>query len=386
PSAPAVEKQKTDNSSFFAPKIVRQPRKKAAAKKPAEESKPTPPPFKPQPIPSAASSTGEIVQQIFIWMSVVSVLAIILLLRILWTNIASFFESKKQQVCSECHWINPAGAEFCSKCGARLKPWSSVSASQKKWYGKFGWRRNPFTLDIMPNLFTGYQSQVETVLEKIYQKSGHIMITGNKGAGKTTLLKWLADKLKDDFHTIYIPRPTDDFDDLLEYMATSLKVKKTRDKKFSIYDIEAIASSSNKNILLLLDEAHEFTAEFERPLRSLGDLNGVSFVLAGLPETVEKIKNLSAPFYDRIVEKVVLEHLTAEETRDLIKKRIENVGGEETKPFTHEALLKIHDLGQGVPRKILKVCDWIVTDAIRHDLDSIGETAGAGYRDEGEKR
>ena len=65
----------------------------------------------------------------------------------------------------------------------------------------------------MPDLFTGYQTQVEAILEKIHSRAGHILVYGNKGVGKTTLLKWLTEKLKDEFMTIYIPRPTENFEE-----------------------------------------------------------------------------------------------------------------------------------------------------------------------------
>jgi type II secretory pathway predicted ATPase ExeA len=349
---------------------------------PPKKVEPKVPPgiFKPQAVPAPEPMPTKLLQQLLLWMGVVSVLILVLLFRIVYTNFKDYIESRKTQVCAECKWANPSAAEFCSKCGARLKPWTGVTAAQRKWYAKFGWKRNPFTLDILPQLFTGYQTQVEGVLEKVYLKSGHIIILGNKGVGKTTLLKWLADKLKAEFHAVYIPRPTDNFDDLLEFLADSLKVKKPKDKKYTIYDLESLAGSTSKNILLMLDEAHEFTTEFERPLRTLGDLTGVNFVLAGLMEAREKIKTLSAPFYDRIILEVTLEHLTVKETEEMIQKRIENVGGTGLHPFTPESIENIYKMSQGIPRMILKVCDWVITDAIRHDLNVIGEAAGEGYK------
>jgi general secretion pathway protein A len=241
---------------------------------------------------------------------------------------------------------------------------------------KFKWKRNPFTLDIMPKLFTGYQTLVVEVIAKIHAKSGHILITGNKGVGKTSLLRWLAENLKKEFHPIYVPRPSENFDELVGYIADSLKVKRPKDKTYTVYDLEEIVKKSKKHILILLDEAHEFTPQFERPLRTLGDINGVNLVLCGLKETKEKIQAISPPFYERIVMQKVLEHMTPEETSDLIRKRIEDVGGAGIAPFTQEAIQNIFKMSGGVPRTILKVCDWLVTDAIRHELTVIGEKTG----------
>jgi type II secretory pathway predicted ATPase ExeA/ribosomal protein L40E len=370
-----------------APKVEEKPRVPFVKPYAVPPKKPAPklPAFIPQRQPQISPIPQELIRSIIIWISVVSLLILALLVRIFYFYVKELLEKRGMQICSECKWTNPSAAEFCSKCGARLKPWTGVTAAQHKWYAKFGWKRNPFTLDILPQLFTGYQTQVEAVLEKIYMKSGHILIIGNKGVGKTTLLKWLTDKLKDEFHTVYIPRPTEDFDDLLEFLAKSLKVKKAKNQTFSIYDLEALSSSTQKNILLMLDEAHEFSADFERPLRTLGDLTGVNFVLAGLLETRDKIKAISPPFYDRIILESILDHLTVKETEELIQKRIENVGGSGLHPFTPEAIENIFKLSRGIPRAILKICDWITTDAIHHDLNVIGETAAEGYQEEGEK-
>ncbi|MFA5113063.1 MAG: AAA family ATPase [Candidatus Margulisiibacteriota bacterium] len=298
-------------------------------------------------------------------------------LRYAYAYVQLVIEKRSIQVCTECHYANSRLAEFCIKCGGRLKPWVGITANQRKWYAKFNWQKNPFTLDIMPKLFTGYQTQVNTIFDKVYLKTGHLLVMGNKGVGKTTLLKWLAETLAKEFHTVYIPRPTDNFDDLLQYLAQSLKIKKGRGEKISIYDMEELVSKTSRSILLLLDEAHEFGPDFERSLRTLGDLNGVTFVLGGLMETREKIKRDSPPFFDRIIQEVVLHHLSLEETSELIRKRIEDAGGTGFGPFTADAIENIYKMTNGVPRLILKVCDWVITEAIHNNLETIevGHTA-----------
>jgi type II secretory pathway predicted ATPase ExeA/ribosomal protein L40E len=313
-----------------------------------------------------------------VWILAALVTVLYIILRYMYFFLKQQLELRSIQICAECKFANSGSAEFCSKCGARLKPWASITAAQRKWYARFNWKKNPFTLDIMPKLFTGYQTQVTAIFEKVYEKTGHLLVMGKKGAGKTTLLKWLADTLSKEFHTVYIPRPTDNFDDLLEYLVKQLKIKVGKGEKITIYDLEAHASKTSMNVLLLLDEAHEINPEFERPLRSLGDLNGVNFILAGLPEAAAKIKRDSPPFYDRIVSEVVLHHLTLEETTELIRKRIEDAGGSGLAPFTPEAIENVFKMSSGVPRLILKVCDWVITEAIHNNLETINvaETAG----------
>ncbi len=347
-------------------KEIKKAIKKAAPAKP----QPAPPQFIYQKVEAPAAGLT-LSPTDLLWILAALVVLLYLVLRFVFLYVKQEIEKRQVQVCTECKYANPGSAEFCGKCGARLKPWTGITAAQRKWYAKFNWKKNPFTLDIMPKLFTGYQTQVATIFERVNQKTGHILVMGDKGVGKTTLLKWLADSLSKEFHTVYIPRPTDNFDDLLEYLAKQLKIKVSKGEKITIYDLEALASKTNVHVLLLLDEAHEFNPEFERPLRSLGDLNGINFILAGLPEAADKIKRDSPPFFDRIISQVVLQHLSLEETTELIRKRIEDAGGSGLSPFTPEAIENIFKMTHGVPRSILKVCDWVVVEAIHNNLECI---------------
>lgn len=57
--------------------------------------------------------------------------------------------------------------------------------------------------------------------------------------------------------------------------------------------------------------------------------------------------------------------------RNFIKTRIEEAGGSGLEPFTDSALEKVYSLSKGDPGTALKICDWSVAQAIRHDLFAI---------------
>jgi len=190
----------------------------------------------------------------------------------------------------------------------------------------------------------------------------------------------LTNNLKRDNHAIYIARPPLVFDDMIRLIVADLRPGfLNRHKKYSLYEIEGLIKKSKKPVVLMLDEAHEFTAEIEQQMRSLGDIQGVNYVLGGLPETRDKIKKDSPPFFDRIVLESYIDHLNREETKDLIKKRIEDAGGKGIAPFTEDAIDNVFKMSKGRPRMILKVCDWVVTDAIRNKQDKIGGQVGQDF-------
>lgn len=279
----------------------------------------------------------------------------------------------KALLCLKCKARLPKDIEFCPSCGTRvgLEVWHAVSEEQKLWYAKMGWLKNPFSLDINFELFTGYKKEVKEILEKVSARSGHILIVGQLGIGKTTLLRWLAAYLPQTLKTIYIPRPPQQFSQLISYIVDSLGFSRKDVSAFDIYNLEKLRHRAGKNLVLLLDEAHEFTVEVERPLRTLGDLDGVTLVMAGLPETVTKLKNEIRPLFERLVLTEALRPLEFAEFKDLIKARVENAGGKGTHPFTGEALEKIYQLSNGVPRPALKLGDAAVTLAINLGEDKI---------------
>lgn len=283
--------------------------------------------------------------------------------------------------CGECGTRNKLEAEFCRKCGNRLMV-AELTKEQKAWFAKFCWEKNPFTLEIIPETYAGHKLEISTILEKLKTQSGHILIIGGLGTGKTTLLRLLEKNLKGRFSPVYLIRPPQRYDELIDLVSATITNKTNRTKRYSLYEFQNLCAKYKGVIVLLLDEAHEFSEGFEQFLRTLGDLHNVILVMGGLPQTREKLKKDLPALFDRIVEHVLLGSLIREETRELVEKRIAKIGGLGFGPFTSEAVDKIHDISYGVPREILKVCDWTVTQAVRSNRLSIGVAEVEAYSQE----
>jgi len=283
--------------------------------------------------------------------------------------------------CPECQTRNSKSTEFCRKCGSRLKV-PELTEEQKDWFGKFGWKKNPFTLNIIPDVFAGHKVEISMIVEKLNTHSGHILVIGGLGTGKTTLLQWLEKNIKDKFEPIYVLRPPTRPAELIDLVSATIANKTTSTHKYSVYDFQELCKNYKRNILLLLDEAHEFNEEFEQFIRTLGDLPNIYLVMAGLPQAREKLKRDLPALFDRIVESVLLGSLTIDETKELILKRITNAGGKGLGPFTEAAIVKVYDMSYGIPRGILKICDWVITHAIRANKTYIDEQDILAYSDE----
>lgn len=278
--------------------------------------------------------------------------------------------------CPSCGEKLSSSTEMCRNCGNNTsrKIWDSISSEQRHWYRRKNWKGNPFSLNISQGLFTGYSKEVKTILEKINTRSGHILITGPLGVGKTSMLRWLTTQLpKKEFMPIYISRPPLDFNELVRHIYESMGDNTDQARKeANLYNLNKLRQKIKKNIIILLDEAHEFTVEVERPLRTLGDIEGVNLVMAGLPETISKLKTEIQPLYERLVLSVELSHMGFDESREMIKIRIESVGGKGTHPFTAAAINKVYEIAKGNPRVTIKICDAAVAQAIAQGEEIIG--------------
>lgn len=288
------------------------------------------------------------------------------------------------RVCRNCFSENIIDAEYCSYCGKRLiRPKDlKVSEEQRKWFRQFNWTNNPFTPDVLPSLFTGYKGQVDEVLKKLSLHSGDILVLGDLGTGKTTLLRWLELNLPDNLHPIYVFRPPDRFSELIDVVAYSLESayasKAAKHGEYNIYNIDKLVQRTGKHVVILLDEVHEMDSNLNKPLTTLSDIENIDLVLAGVPSLEGKVKKENPALYDRIISRIELPNLSAEETEELVSKRIEHVGGWGHEPFTDDAVDEIYEVSGGNPRAIIKLCNSAVSEAITQGVLSIDKAIVAG--------
>jgi len=244
-------------------------------------------------------------------------------------------------------------------------------------FSKWGWKENPFVLKIDPKLFVGYNEQLDAVSKHIKNKHKIALVTGKTGAGKSTFLKWLETNY--DTSKLYVSKPPENPEDFVGLFTDVFGfsfLEKILGKKPSLYTLPKYINKKLKNdqLIFLVDEAHETNKEVLEWLRVLTDqIDNVSVVIAGMPVIEEKIKSNLETLDQRITTRINLSSLNRNETKELIKKRIESVGGEDIKPFTEEAINKIYERTGGFPREVLKFSDRLVNSALEKNIDVIDE-------------
>ncbi len=242
-----------------------------------------------------------------------------------------------------------------------------MQQADSKWLEKMGWSKNPFALEIHPDLFVGCIETVSAIERGISAGQKYSVIIGPTGSGKTTFLRRISLA-----HTsYYLPKPPTTKAELLDifsalFFGTGFARKLFGPKNVTLYNF---AENANKKYrgnppLLLVDEAHEAGIEILEWLRSLADqIDGQKVIFAGLPSFkathLDKLETLS----QRVTVSIAMPPLTKDETFELVKKRVESAGGRGIDPFTSDAISAIFSMAGGFPRETIKLCNSMVIAA-----------------------
>ncbi|MEM5792860.1 MAG: AAA family ATPase [Candidatus Aenigmatarchaeota archaeon] len=205
------------------------------------------------------------------------------------------------------------------------------------------------------------------------------ILLGHTGSGKTTLMNWLNDKINKDqnFISYYIPKPPKTNEDLVLLFKTIFRYNLIDSIMFGELNIQnlqkfLIKRTIKKKTVILFDESHEASLEVLEWLRTLNDMvPNLIIVFAALPSFEKKVEAELPTLWMRFTTKIYLESLNKIETESLIRKRIEDAGGNGFKPFTEEAIRRIFEISGGFPREIIKICDRLINEAAQRNITSI---------------
>jgi type II secretory pathway predicted ATPase ExeA len=244
----------------------------------------------------------------------------------------------------------------------------------------FNWEENPFAFQIIPELFVGYHKETDVIMNGLQSGNKFSLILGPTGSGKTTLMKSLISRVNGSFdHIMYLPKPPRNEDGWLyvfeNYIKSGfLKSIFSRGNGANIFNLSIVLDRklSGKKMLIFVDECQESSIESMEWLRSLTDnINNLHVVMAGLPVFENTLKSGLESLLRRVNTRVELTTLTRSETRELIKRRITNKGGDDIKPFTHGSIDYIYQRTGGFPREVLRLCGELVIDAIDKEISTI---------------
>ncbi len=244
-------------------------------------------------------------------------------------------------------------------------------------YSLFSWSQNPFTFGIFPQLFVNHEKELGTLFNALNSGNKFSLLVGPTGSGKTTLLRTLEKRFDATREVLYLAKPPTKPEDWIMVFGRLLQGRFSFFSKGRPVDLYTLADRlneklRNRRLLLFVDESHEATRESLEWLRVIADqVNNLYVAMAALPSFEKTLKENLETFLKRVNTRVELGSLNKSETRELIKRRIEWVGGSDIRPFTGEAVDAVYQHSGGFPREVLRLCNDLTGQALERKLTTI---------------
>ena len=218
----------------------------------------------------------------------------------------------------------------------------------------------------------------------IENQRGGSLLAGPSGAGKTLLVQLLRRQLAEHFspfvHLVFPQMPTAD---LLAYLADELGAPGLASQSISVeasvHRIQRFLTDNShqgRHAVVVVDEAH--LLDGARTLETLRLLlnfevdarTSLTLVLVGQPTLLPMLDRMPQ-LDERLGAKCLLRLMSVEETISYVSHRLTAAGARRA-VFHPSALEAVHQLTQGNPRRVNRLCDLALLIGFAEELDLIG--------------
>ncbi len=231
---------------------------------------------------------------------------------------------------------------------------------------------NEFPFNITPDPRFLYYSPrhreaMDLLLYGIANRKGFIELTGEVGCGKTTILRGALSHLPHDVETALVLNPSVDCDQLLRSVlkdfGLTIRGNDRLDYVEQLNEFLLTQAEGGRNVVIVIDEAQDLDTEVMEQVRLLSNLETdeyklMQIILAGQPELRERLAQHDLrQLRQRILIRCHLSPLEENEVSDYISHRLQVAGAGGDVWFESEAIAKVYEYSNGIPRLINAVCD-----------------------------
>jgi len=259
-----------------------------------------------------------------------------------------------------------------------------------EYYKLLNLKKEPFSSSPDPTFFYHSREHKECLnrLEiTIRLRRGLSVILGDIGTGKTTISRLMIQKFaaeKSNFCVRLILDPTFKSEyEFLKNLAESFGIESSARSSFEYKNLLQNflfekGVKEKKTIVLIVDEGQKLTPTYIEVLRTLlnyetNEYKLLQLVIFAQQEFSQKMKR-QKNFMDRIALGYVINPLNEEDTKGLIRFRLEKAGLDNNKVlFTEAAMKLIYMHSQGLPRRITNFCHTALINMLRDNRKIIDE-------------
>ena len=197
---------------------------------------------------------------------------------------------------------------------------------------------------------------------------GVSLVAGPTGTGKSSVCQLLLEHFQFSHQVVYFQHGVfSSRHSFLESVVLGLGLSNSRNSEAQnravirehLYNLD----EHPRSLLLIIDDAHQLSPDVLEECRLLTNLiySGmarVHLVLAGSLKLEDALAHPTlASLNQRVVHRCYLSSLSAMETRTMLGECLVKAGGEPAELFTRDALRKIYEYTEGVPRIIVQLAD-----------------------------
>ncbi len=207
--------------------------------------------------------------------------------------------------------------------------------------------------------------QIKLCLDR---NNGTSLVIGETGLGKTLVLSMVAEYQRTRYQSALIQCSqltvrTELLQTILFELGQPYRGLAEGEMRLALMDYVRNGCRFERGVLLLVDDAHKLTVELLAELGAMSNLvwQGAprcQLVLAGNHQLDELLTHTELESCNqRIAARCYLSPMTSAETADYVRTHLKRVGSGTREFFSPDALGRIHQLCQGIPRLVNMLCD-----------------------------
>ena len=247
----------------------------------------------------------------------------------------------------------------------------------------FGLSRKPFATYPEPDMMywaEGHKMARTMLVYGLTATNGIVVITGEIGAGKTTLLADIVNRNESGHVLGRLNGAVGLGEDVAAWVLYAFGIDAgTVSATTSMAQLQEFLrqiQARGRKAVLFVDEAQLLPEKVIEELRLLSDMQigmmpVLQLVMLGQPELANKLNSPNLlQFRQRIVSHYHLKAFAPNETKEFVVFRLHKAGGR-AELFTPDAVEGLHQLTDGIPRRINKLCDTAMVYAYAQGLDQV---------------